>query len=263
MLLSGFHQGRNASHRVRRPAGVGPSGTETLECLLDTPMCVLPPGLLDGLFEGGGGRADGARFVLASTSEVYGDPLEHPQAGTSWGNVNPVGPRSVYDESKRFAETLVTAHRQVHGTDTAIVTRRTAYLDAGGFHPLLFFGAGETLLAYDLAARGWGVTHCPEVVAHHHPAPGPRADHPAVVRRNGLLTAWLRRPLPYALAGTRDLAATARRGSSARRALREALVRLPAAPRARHPLPSQVERAARVLDRTTGGPAWPTTAPPS
>nr|WP_203613317.1 UDP-glucuronic acid decarboxylase family protein [Streptomyces rochei] len=66
-------------------------------------------------------RADGARFLLASTSEVYGDPLEHPQRETYWGNVNPIGPRSVYDESKRFAEALVTAHRQVHGTDTAIV----------------------------------------------------------------------------------------------------------------------------------------------
>ncbi|MFH9734453.1 NAD-dependent epimerase/dehydratase family protein [Streptomyces sp. NPDC017260] len=66
-------------------------------------------------------RADGARFLLASTSEVYGDPLEHPQRESYWGNVNPVGPRSVYDESKRFAEALVTAHRQVHGTDAAIV----------------------------------------------------------------------------------------------------------------------------------------------
>ncbi|WP_309141700.1 NAD-dependent epimerase/dehydratase family protein [Streptomyces griseicoloratus] len=65
--------------------------------------------------------ADGARFLLASTSEVYGDPLEHPQRETYWGNVNPIGPRSVYDESKRFAEALVTAHRQVHGTDAAIV----------------------------------------------------------------------------------------------------------------------------------------------
>ncbi|MFD3501182.1 UDP-glucuronic acid decarboxylase family protein [Streptomyces sp. NPDC058676] len=66
-------------------------------------------------------RADGARLVLASTSEVYGDPLEHPQHEGYWGNVNPIGPRSVYDESKRFAEALVTAHRRVHGTDTAIV----------------------------------------------------------------------------------------------------------------------------------------------
>jgi dTDP-glucose 4,6-dehydratase len=64
---------------------------------------------------------DGARFLLASTSEVYGDPLEHPQREDYWGNVNPVGPRSVYDESKRFAEALVTAHARVKGTDTGIV----------------------------------------------------------------------------------------------------------------------------------------------
>ena len=64
---------------------------------------------------------DGARLVLASTSEVYGDPLQHPQREDYWGNVNPIGPRSVYDEAKRFAEALVTAYRRVHGTDTAIV----------------------------------------------------------------------------------------------------------------------------------------------
>ncbi|MGW9381047.1 NAD-dependent epimerase/dehydratase family protein [Streptomyces albidoflavus] len=64
---------------------------------------------------------DGARFLLASTSEVYGDPLVHPQREDYWGNVNPVGPRSVYDESKRFAEALVTAHASVHGTDAGIV----------------------------------------------------------------------------------------------------------------------------------------------
>ncbi|MCX2970699.1 UDP-glucuronic acid decarboxylase family protein [Streptomyces sp. TRM70308] len=63
----------------------------------------------------------GARLVLASTSEVYGDPQEHPQRETYWGHVNPVGPRSVYDEAKRFAEALVTAHRGTHGTDAAIV----------------------------------------------------------------------------------------------------------------------------------------------
>ena len=66
-------------------------------------------------------RRDGARFLLASTSEVYGDPLEHPQREDYWGNVNPVGPRSVYDESKRFAEALVTAHARVEGTNAGIV----------------------------------------------------------------------------------------------------------------------------------------------
>ncbi|TDE32214.1 SDR family oxidoreductase [Nonomuraea mesophila] len=66
-------------------------------------------------------REKSARFVLASTSEVYGDPLEHPQRETYWGNVNPVGPRSVYDEAKRFAESLTTAYRHSRGTDTGIV----------------------------------------------------------------------------------------------------------------------------------------------
>jgi dTDP-glucose 4,6-dehydratase len=66
-------------------------------------------------------RAKGARYLLASTSEVYGDPLVHPQPETYWGNVNPVGPRSVYDESKRFAEALSTAYRATYGLDVKIV----------------------------------------------------------------------------------------------------------------------------------------------
>jgi dTDP-glucose 4,6-dehydratase len=66
-------------------------------------------------------REKGARFVLASTSEVYGDPLVHPQPETYWGNVNPVGPRGVYDEAKRFAEALTMAYRSAHGLNTAIV----------------------------------------------------------------------------------------------------------------------------------------------
>jgi dTDP-glucose 4,6-dehydratase len=66
-------------------------------------------------------RAKGARFLLASTSEVYGDPHVHPQHEGYWGNVNPVGPRSVYDESKRFAEALTMAYRTSCSVDTAIV----------------------------------------------------------------------------------------------------------------------------------------------
>jgi dTDP-glucose 4,6-dehydratase len=65
-------------------------------------------------------RDRGARFLLASTSEVYGDPEEHPQRETYWGNVNPVGPRSVYDEAKRFAEALTMAYHRTHGVDTRI-----------------------------------------------------------------------------------------------------------------------------------------------
>jgi nucleoside-diphosphate-sugar epimerase len=63
----------------------------------------------------------GARVVHASTSEVYGDPAEHPQPETYWGNVNPHGPRSVYDEAKRYAEALVFAYRRAHGVDAALV----------------------------------------------------------------------------------------------------------------------------------------------
>ncbi|MEV0675089.1 UDP-glucuronic acid decarboxylase family protein [Actinosynnema sp. NPDC050436] len=66
-------------------------------------------------------RRKGARIVVASTSEVYGDPLEHPQREDYWGNVNPIGPRSVYDEAKRFGEAAVEAFRREYGTDTGIV----------------------------------------------------------------------------------------------------------------------------------------------
>ncbi|MFI2611061.1 UDP-glucuronic acid decarboxylase family protein [Kitasatospora sp. NPDC018619] len=69
----------------------------------------------------------GARFLLASTSEVYGDPLQHPQSESYWGNVNPVGPRSVYDEAKRFAEALTTAEAGAHQADTAIVRLFNTY----------------------------------------------------------------------------------------------------------------------------------------
>ena len=66
-------------------------------------------------------RAKGARFFLASTSEVYGDPLIHPQTENYWGNVNPVGPRGVYDEAKRFAEAMTMAYHRYHGIETRIV----------------------------------------------------------------------------------------------------------------------------------------------
>jgi dTDP-glucose 4,6-dehydratase len=65
-------------------------------------------------------RGKGALFMLASTSEVYGDPLVHPQPESYWGNVNPVGPRGVYDESKRFAEAITMAYHRYHGLDTRI-----------------------------------------------------------------------------------------------------------------------------------------------
>jgi nucleoside-diphosphate-sugar epimerase len=70
---------------------------------------------------------NGARFLLASTSEVYGDPQVHPQPECYWGNVNPVGPRSVYDEAKRFSEALTTAYRTAYGLDAAIVRLFNCY----------------------------------------------------------------------------------------------------------------------------------------
>ncbi|HEV8306047.1 MAG TPA: UDP-glucuronic acid decarboxylase family protein [Methylomirabilota bacterium] len=69
----------------------------------------------------------GARFLLASTSEVYGDPLVHPQREDYWGNVNPVGPRGVYDEAKRFAEAMTMAYHRYHGLDTRIVRIFNSY----------------------------------------------------------------------------------------------------------------------------------------
>ncbi|MFI6375978.1 NAD-dependent epimerase/dehydratase family protein [Streptomyces sp. NPDC050546] len=72
-------------------------------------------------------HAAGARFVLASTSEIYGDPRQHPQDERYWGNVNPVGPRSVYSEAKRFGEALTTAHAETRGTDTCVVRLFNTY----------------------------------------------------------------------------------------------------------------------------------------
>ena len=66
-------------------------------------------------------RAKGARLLIASTSEVYGDPTVHPQPESYWGNVNPVGPRGVYDEAKRFQEAMTMAYHTYHGLETRIV----------------------------------------------------------------------------------------------------------------------------------------------
>ena len=87
---------------------------------LDLPIPTLKVGALGTHNALGLAKAKGARFVLASTSEVYGDPLEHPQRESYWGNVNPVGPRGVYDEAKRFAEALTTAYRRYHRLDARI-----------------------------------------------------------------------------------------------------------------------------------------------
>src|SRR6184192_2813054 len=88
---------------------------------LELPIPTLKVGALGTHKALGLAKAKGARFVLASTSEVYGDPLEHPQKETYWGNVNPIGPRGVYDEAKRFAEAMTMAYHRYHDVDTKIV----------------------------------------------------------------------------------------------------------------------------------------------
>ena len=88
---------------------------------LEYPIPTLKVGALGTHNALGLALAKRARFVLASTSEVYGDPLVHPQPESYWGNVNPVGPRGVYDEAKRFAEALTMAYHRFHGLDTRIV----------------------------------------------------------------------------------------------------------------------------------------------
>jgi dTDP-glucose 4,6-dehydratase len=88
---------------------------------LELPIQTLKVGSLGTHKSVGLAMEKGARFVLASTSEVYGDPLVNPQPETYWGNVNPIGPRGVYDEAKRFAEAMTMAYRRYHAVDTRIV----------------------------------------------------------------------------------------------------------------------------------------------
>ena len=88
---------------------------------LEHPIHTLKVGALGTLNALGMAKAQNARFFLASTSEVYGDPLEHPQKESYWGNVNPVGPRGVYDEAKRYAEALTMAYHRAHDVDVRIV----------------------------------------------------------------------------------------------------------------------------------------------
>jgi dTDP-glucose 4,6-dehydratase len=88
---------------------------------LELPIQTLKVGSLGTHKALGLAKAKGARFLLASTSEVYGDPTVHPQPESYWGNVNPIGPRGVYDEAKRFAEAITMAYHRYHGVDTRVV----------------------------------------------------------------------------------------------------------------------------------------------
>jgi dTDP-glucose 4,6-dehydratase len=127
---------------------------------LNYPIQTLKVGALGTHKALGLAKAKGARFLLASTSEVYGDPLVHPQPEDYWGNVNPVGPRGVYDESKRFAEALAMAYHRYHGVETRIVRIFNTYgprmrLDDGRVVPNFIRQAilGEPLTVYDEGTR--------------------------------------------------------------------------------------------------------------
>jgi dTDP-glucose 4,6-dehydratase len=103
-------------------------------------------------------RAKGARILLASTSEVYGDPLIHPQSEDYWGNVNPIGPRGVYDEAKRFAEAITMAYNRAHGVETRIIRIFNTFgprmrLDDGRVLPAF---VGQALRGEDLSVFGDG-----------------------------------------------------------------------------------------------------------
>ncbi|MEJ5171571.1 MAG: UDP-glucuronic acid decarboxylase family protein [Fimbriimonadales bacterium] len=119
------------------------------------PIQVLKVGALGTHKALGLAKAKGARFMLASTSEVYGDPAVTPQPETYWGNVNPIGPRGVYDEAKRYAEAMTMAYHHVHGLDTRIVRFFNTYgprmrLDDGRVVPNFVAQAlrGEPLTVY-------------------------------------------------------------------------------------------------------------------
>jgi dTDP-glucose 4,6-dehydratase len=120
---------------------------------LELPIPTLKVGALGTHKALGLAKEKNATFVLASTSEVYGDPLEHPQKETYWGNVNPVGPRGVYDEAKRFAEAMTVAYYRYHSLDTKIVRIFNTY------GPRMRLNDGRAVPAFaSQALRGEDVT---------------------------------------------------------------------------------------------------------
>src|SRR5919197_4600116 len=148
---------------------------------LELPIATLKVGALGTHKALGLAKAKNARFLLASTSEVYGDPLVHPQPEDYWGNVNPVGPRGVYDEAKRFAEAITMAYHRFHGVATRIALRFSCFgprmrLDDGRAipafisqaltgQPLTVFGDGSQTRSFqyisDLVDGLWRLMRAP------------------------------------------------------------------------------------------------------
>jgi dTDP-glucose 4,6-dehydratase len=148
---------------------------------LELPIQTLKVGSLGTYRALGLAKARGARFLLASTSEVYGDPLVHPQREDYWGNVNPVGPRGVYDEAKRFAEAITMAYHRFHQVDSRIVRIFNTYgsrmrLSDGRAiptfirqalrgEPLTMYGDGSQTRSFtyvsDLIEGIWRLMHAP------------------------------------------------------------------------------------------------------
>ena len=138
---------------------------------LEMPIKTLKVGALGTYHALGLAKAKESRFLLASTSEVYGDPLVHPQHETYWGNVNPVGPRGVYDESKRFAEALTVAYHRTHDLRTRIARIFNTYgprmrMDDGRVVPNFACQAlrGEPLTVYDDGSRTRSFCYVTDVV---------------------------------------------------------------------------------------------------
>ena len=135
---------------------------------LDMPIQTLKVGSLGTHNTLGLARAKGAKYFLASTSEIYGDPQVHPQTEEYWGHVNPIGPRGVYDEAKRFAEAMTMAYHRFHGLDTRIVRFFNTYgprmrprdgrvvsnliVQALGNEPLTIYGEGQQTRSFGYVA---------------------------------------------------------------------------------------------------------------
>jgi dTDP-glucose 4,6-dehydratase len=138
---------------------------------LDYPIPTLKVGSLGTLNTIGLAKAKGARYLLASTSEVYGDPQVNPQPETYWGHVNPIGPRGVYDEAKRFAEALTMAYHRYHGVESRIVRIFNTYgprmrLRDGRVVPNFIYQAlkGEPLTVYGDGSQTRSFQFCSDLV---------------------------------------------------------------------------------------------------